>query len=76
MKELTPPGDTIAAISTPAGEGAIALIRISGKNALEVADQIYRGTERPSDFPSHTQRLGEIIEADQSIDQVMLSDQK
>jgi len=73
MNELVPPGDTIAAISTPAGEGAIALIRISGKNAIEVANQIYRGKEKPLDFPSHTQRLGEIVGADQPIDQVMLS---
>jgi tRNA modification GTPase len=67
------PGETIAAISTPAGEGAIALIRISGKNALEISDRIYRGKEKPSQFPTHTQRLGEIIAADQPVDQVMLS---
>jgi hypothetical protein len=36
-KEPFVPGDTIAAISTPAGEGAIALVRISGVNAIEVA---------------------------------------
>jgi tRNA modification GTPase len=67
------PGDTIAAISTPAGEGAIALIRISGEDAIGVADRIYRGKEKPSELPSHTQRLGEIFEADRLIDQVMLS---
>jgi len=67
------PRDTIAAISTPAGEGAIALIRVSGEDAIGVADRIYRGKEKPSEFPSHTQRLGEIFEADRLIDQVMLS---
>src|SRR5262245_44241966 len=67
------PRDTIAAISTPAGEGAIAMIRISGEHALGVADRIYRGKEKPSEFPSHTQRLGEIFESDQLVDQVMLS---
>lgn len=65
--------DTIAAISTPAGEGAIALVRISGVEAIAVADRIFRGNETPSEFPSHTQRLGEIVEGDQSIDQVLLS---
>jgi tRNA modification GTPase len=65
--------DTIAAISTPAGEGAIAMVRISGEEAIEVANRIYRGKEKPSGFPSHTQRLGEIFEADRLIDQVMLS---
>ena len=67
------PGETIAAISTPAGEGAIALVRVSGENAIAVADRIFRGTEKPSQFPSHAQRLGEIVEGDRVIDQVMLS---
>jgi tRNA modification GTPase len=66
-------GETIAAISTPVGEGAIALIRISGEGAIEVADRIYRGKEKPSEFPSHTQRLGEIVESERAIDQVMLA---
>jgi tRNA modification GTPase len=66
-------GDAIAAISTPAGEGAIALIRISGEGAIAVADLVYRGKGTPSEFPSHTQRLGEIVEGDRMIDQVMLS---
>ena len=65
-------GETIAAISTPAGEGAIALIRISGKDAIAMADSLYRGQEKPSVFPSHTQRLGEIVQGDRMIDQVML----
>jgi tRNA modification GTPase len=67
------PGETIAAISTAAGEGAIAVVRISGEEALGVADRIFRGAEQPSEFPSHTQRLGEVVAADRVIDQVMLS---
>lgn len=67
------PGDTIAAISTPVGEGAIAVVRVSGENAVGVADRIYRGQEKPSEFPSHTQRLGGIVEGDCVIDQVMLA---
>jgi tRNA modification GTPase len=66
-------GETIAAISTPVGEGAIALIRISGEGAIGVADRIYRGKEKPSEFRSHTQRLGEIVESERAIDQVMLA---
>jgi tRNA modification GTPase len=65
--------DSIAAISTPAGEGAIALIRISGCDAIAIADRIFRGKEKPSAFPSHVQRLGEIVEDDRLVDQVMLS---
>jgi len=72
--EQGPPArDTIAAISTAAGEGAIALIRISGEDAIGVADRLYRGSGKPSEFPTHTLRLGQIMEGDRSIDQVMLS---
>lgn len=67
------PRETIAAISTPTGEGAIAIVRISGEEAVAIADRIYRGPGRPSEFPSHAQRLGEIVEADRIIDQVVLS---
>ncbi len=66
--------DTIAAISTPPGEGAIALVRVSGANAIEIADKVFRGKEQPSQFASHVQHLGEIFSAeDQLIDQVVLS---
>jgi len=66
--------DTIAAISTPPGEGAIALVRISGPSAIEIADKIFRGKEQPSRFASHVQHLGEIFTAEnQLIDQVVLS---
>jgi tRNA modification GTPase len=67
-------GDTIAAISTPAGEGAIALVRISGADAIAVADKVFCGKEKPSQLPPQTQRLGEIVdESGGSIDQAMLS---
>jgi tRNA modification GTPase len=67
-------GETIAAISTPAGEGAIALIRVSGVDAIAVADKIFHGKEKPSRFVSHVQHFGEIFDgADQLIDHVMLS---
>src|SRR5207247_2702370 len=67
-------GKTIAAGSTPAVEGAIALVRISGVNAIEVADKIFRGKEKPSRFGSHVQHFGEIVDgAERLIDQVMLS---
>ena len=66
--------DTIAAISTPPGEGAIALVRVSGANAIEIADKIFRGIQEPSRFASHVQHLGEIVGAKgQLIDQVVLS---
>jgi len=73
-KERVIAGETIAAISTPAGEGAIALIRLSGVDAIAVADKIFRGKEKPSRFASQVQHFGEILDgADRLIDQVMLS---
>src|SRR4029079_11177486 len=66
--------DTVAAISTPPGEGAIALIRITGANAIQIADKIFRGKEQPSKFVSHVQHLGEISSTENRlIDQVVLS---
>ena len=66
--------DAIAAISTPPGEGAIALVRISGANAIQIADKIFRGKEQPSKFTSHVQHLGEIFSAENRlIDQALVS---
>ena len=72
-EECVPSGETIAAISTPSGEGAIALIRISGPEAIAIADRIYRGKQKPSQFPPQLQHFGEIVNGEQLIDQVMLS---
>ena len=62
--------DTICAISTPAGSGGIAIIRISGKNAIAIADKIWKG-RRLSAAVTHTAHLGEIVDPDtgQIIDQ-------
>ncbi len=65
--------ETIAAISTAAGEAAIALVRISGENAIDVAEKIFRGQKPPHEFESHTQHLGEIVQNGSAIDQVVLA---
>jgi tRNA modification GTPase len=66
--------DSIAAISTPPGEGAIALVRVSGGNAIQIADKVFRGKDKPSQFASHVQHLGEIFSAEnQLIDQAVVS---
>jgi tRNA modification GTPase len=66
--------DTIAAISTPPGEGAIALVRVSGANAIQIADKIFRGKEEPSRFASRVQHLGEIFSGEnQLIDQAVVA---
>jgi len=66
--------DTIAAISTPIGEGGIAIIRVSGPTALAVADRIFQSRDgRVSEFPSHTLHFGTIGRNGKMIDQVMLA---
>jgi len=66
--------DTIAAISTPPGEGAIALVRVSGGNAIQIAAKIFRGKEEPSRFVSHVQHRGEIFSTEnQLIDQAVVA---
>jgi tRNA modification GTPase len=66
--------DTIAAISTPIGEGGIAIIRVSGPIALAVADRIFHSRDgRVSEFPSHTLHYGTIGRNGELIDQVMLA---
>lgn len=54
--------DTIAAISTPLGEGAIAIVRLSGPQAISIADQCYRGRQALSSCQSHTIHYGHLIE--------------
>ncbi len=67
--------DTIAAISTPAGEGGIAVIRISGRLATDIADIIFRGNTIPSQADSHTVHFGKVInpENDELVDEVLLT---
>lgn len=66
--------DTIAAISTPVGEGGIAIIRISGPCAFDVADRIFRSKHgRATEFPSHTLHFGTIGSNGDVLDHVMLA---
>lgn len=66
--------DTIAAISTPVGEGGISIIRISGSDALQVANQLVKGRDLTK-VASHTINYGHIIdpETQEEVDEVMVS---
>lgn len=66
--------DTIAAISTPVGEGGISIIRISGEEALAVASEIYQGKDLKQ-VASHTINYGHIIDpaTTKEVDEVMVS---
>lgn len=59
--EIFDNGDTICAISTPPGVGGIAVVRISGKDAITIADKIWKGKSL-ADAESHTAHLGEIAD--------------
>ncbi len=65
--------DTIAAISTPPGEGGIAVIRISGDRSLEIADKVFKGKLLPSKLESHRVIHGEIYDGDNLVDEVLLT---
>lgn len=67
--------DTITAISTPMGEGAIAIVRLSGSDAVTIADKVYKGSKRLSDVDTHTIHYGKLFDpkVDQAVEEVMIS---
>ncbi len=64
---------TIAAISTPKGVGGIAVIRISGPDAIAVADRVFSGKKALKDAESHTISYGHIISDGEVLDEVLVS---
>jgi len=69
--------DTIAAIATPLGEGGLAVLRISGPRALEVADRCFvpagKIGVKPSAAPTHTLHYGHIERDGLAIEEVLLA---
>jgi tRNA modification GTPase len=68
--------DTIAAVATPAGEGGVAIVRISGPDAERIAKEIFsRGTGRNGALRSHTLHFGMIREpkSGEILDEVLLA---
>jgi tRNA modification GTPase len=64
-------GETIAAVATPPGEGGVAIVRISGDKAVEVAEKVYSGPLRS--YQSHTLHFGKIVDQDEVIDEVLIA---
>lgn len=67
--------DTIAAISTAVSNSGIGIIRISGKDAVAVADRVYRsrgGKKRLADQPTHTIHYGYIVDGGETVDEVLV----
>ena len=69
--------DTIAAISTPIGEGGLAIVRLSGEDSLKVADRCFapgsKKSQKPSEAATHTLHYGHIVRDDRTVDEVMLA---
>lgn len=74
--------ETIAAIATPPGQGAVALLRVSGDGALEVASRVFRPKSASSASPSpfdasvlrpRLQTFGSIIDGESVVDEVLLT---
>ena len=65
--------DTIVALATATGVGAISVIRLSGKEAIELADKVFKTLNRKplSEAPSHTVHLGTIKSENQVIDECL-----
>lgn len=63
--------DTIAAISTPIGTGAVSAIRISGKDAIKIGDKVFNGKKKLCDCKSHTAHYGEIKYNNKTVDMVL-----
>lgn len=65
--------DTIAAISTPLGEGAIAVIRISGKHALDCIGPIFKSSQPLDKTTSHRAIHGWIVDYEETVDEVVVT---
>jgi tRNA modification GTPase len=65
--------DTIVAISTAFGEGAVALLRISGPHAIEIADRLWKGRKRVSELPTRMATFGSVAEQEHALDDVLLT---
>lgn len=77
MHPFAAESDTIAALATPPGEAALAVIRLSGPQALDIADRVFlpaaRLAPRPSQAPTHTLHYGHVIRQGQRLDEVLLA---
>jgi len=68
--------ETIVALATPSGNGAIAILRLSGSKALDIADRVFRSVKKGKTLQqqsTHTIHLGHIVEAQRVIDEVLVS---
>jgi tRNA modification GTPase len=69
--------DTIAAISTPSGEGAIAIVRLSGEDSIQIADKLFKSVKGKllAEAITHTIHYGHLVDpaSGQVVEEVMVS---
>lgn len=66
--------DTIAAISTAIGESGIGIVRMSGKNALKIAERIFKGAKvENNEIENRKLTYGHIVDNEQIIDEVLIA---
>ena len=67
--------DTIIALATPSGVGAIAVLRVSGPEALSISNTVFKSIHDKQliDQPTHTLHLGHIVDQDRVLDEVLIS---
>ncbi len=68
--------DTIVALATPSGVGAISVIRLSGEKAIEIVDMCFKSVIKNKSLlnqPSHTVHLGNIVNKNHIIDEVLVT---
>jgi tRNA modification GTPase len=77
MYQLKNPEDTIAAILTPAGQGGVGVVRLSGKRALSIAEAMFvaRNRTKISSMKSFTVRYGDVVkpETGETVDEALLT---
>lgn len=74
LEEISDTHSTIAAISTPPGIGGIAVARVSGDDAITIADRIWQGRHKLVDVRSHTAHYGTILDHDHNpLDQAVVT---
>lgn len=64
--------DTIVALATPQGSGALGIIRLSGPGAIALASRIFKGSNLNKQ-PSHTIHYGQIMDGEEVVDEVLAS---
>lgn len=69
------PQDSIVALATPSGAGAIAIIRISGQDAIPIADSVFKSIKNKNlvTQKTHTLHLGHIVDGSKTLDEVLVS---